>query len=99
MRNLEIHAFDDESDLDSAIQWGIVEHFDSVSCVSCDTPLGHSAVGEFARFCLVIDDEDAEWFVCLECAEPVVYGVNNEFFTRFVKTTYTGLLEEDLDFD
>lgn len=100
MRNLEIHAFDKSSDVDDAVQWGLVESLGGVVCAQCDADLGYSEdLGTFTQFCMVIDDEDTEWFVCFDCAEPVVYCLDNQFFVREIKSSYTGLLEEDLDFE
>lgn len=73
MRHLELHVLETETDIDLAIQAGLLngEQLASAECAECGDFAGHSPDG-FAPFAVVIDETDADWTLCLECVAPVV---------------------------
>lgn len=100
MRNIEIHCFESAEDIDEAIQAGLLlEELESTECNYCGESVGFLSLDEYFPFCLVFDDEDREWFVCQNCAEPVISGIGDETLYKPLEDSYTGMLEEDLDFE
>lgn len=73
MRHLELHVLETETDIDLAIQAGVLrtEQLASAECAECGDFVGHASNG-FAAFTVVIDETDADWALCLECSAPVV---------------------------
>jgi hypothetical protein len=97
MRNLELHTFETDTDIDEAIQSGLLEpnSFRQTECLSCNAPVGFIDELGFIPFVYVIDDEDREWFICLECAEPVLLGLSSEVVFKPL-TPMSQLLEDEL---
>ena len=103
MRSLEVHVIENDEDLDEAIQAGIVlqEHLDESECSDCGVEVAHaSGTQTFDAFCMVLDDSDRDWLVCLDCASSVVEGDFRQATTKpevfKPPTVYTQ--DDDLDF-
>jgi hypothetical protein len=104
MRSLEVHVIETDSDLNYAIQAGVVlvEHLEESECSDCGLGVAHSN-GEdaFDAFCVVLDDSDRDWLVCLDCASSVVEGDFRQATTKpevFKPPTVYSPAEEELDF-
>ena len=69
MRHIEMHLLENSKDLNSANNVGL-EVSDDEICEECQQPVGE-VKGTFVPFVLILDDE-AEWVVCAECAQPVL---------------------------
>lgn len=92
MRHIELHMLETDSDLDLALQAGLLEPEQLVStvCSDCDEYVAH--VGdEFIPFAVVLDDKDRVWFVCEDCSAPVTDGAIE--VTREV--SLEGLIDEE----
>ena len=77
MRAFEVHVLDKPSDIDLAIKAGVIEphRLDYSSCSECEESIGHVPLEEtFEPFCVVIDIDDNDWAVCIDCASPIVDG-------------------------
>ena len=103
MRSLEVHVIENDEDLDEAIQAGIVlqEHLEESECSDCGVEVAHaSGTQTFDAFCMVLDDSDRDWLVCLDCASSVVEGDFRQATTKpevfKPPTVYTQ--DDDLDF-
>jgi hypothetical protein len=98
MRSLELHLFEEEHDLDLAIQSGTIlpEQVASTKCQSCKGSLGFGAV-DFEPFIFVIDENDQDWTMCCECAGPIIEYVD-AFFPPVVRSHFYGDHEDDLDY-
>ena len=100
MRTLEIHCFESAEDIDEAIQAGILlEELKDAECNYCGDEVGFLSLDEYFPFCLVLDDEDKEWFVCHKCAEPIICSIGDDTLYKPLENSYIGMLEEDLDFE
>ena len=78
MRAFEVHVLDTPSDIDLAIKAGVLEphRLDYSSCSECEESIGHITLQEtFEPFCVVIDADDNDWVVCVDCASPIVDGL------------------------
>lgn len=74
MRALEVHIIETASDIDLAIQAGLLEphRLDSSACAECEELVGYgSNVDDFEPFCVVIDIDDNDWVVCIDCSAPL----------------------------
>lgn len=70
-RHIEMHLVEDSKDLHSAELAGL-DVYDDDKCENCYRVIGDSNDSkEFVPFLIILDDE-AEWIVCKECAEPVL---------------------------
>jgi len=99
MRNLELHSFEEPEDIDEAIQAGLLlEELQDAECYYCQDSVGFLSLDEYFPFCLIIDDEEREWFVCMKCAEPVLYGLTGDL-RKPLEEDYSWALAEDIDFD
>lgn len=96
MRSLEVHVFETEQDVDIAIQSGtaLPEQIAQTSCLECEGALGYSSLDGFEPFVFVIDENDQDWVVCIECASPIVDYVD-AFFPPIVTSRFTS---EDLEY-
>ncbi len=77
MRALEVHIIETASDIDLAIKAGLLEptQLNAVNCSDCEEEVGHTGgVEEFEPFAVVIDADDADWVVCIDCASPITDG-------------------------
>lgn len=77
MRALEVHIIETASDIDLAIKAGILEptRLNAVLCSDCEEEVGHTVdADEFEPFAVVIDSDDADWVVCIDCASPITDG-------------------------
>jgi hypothetical protein len=109
MRALELHIIETASDVDLAIKAGLLEphRLDYTSCSDCDDTVGHAATDEaFEPFCVVIDADDNDWVVCIDCASPITDGdlrkvVEPEMLQEFTnkKKLLSSLVDEYLDDD
>jgi hypothetical protein len=69
MIHIELHVIENPEDLDAAETAGL-GNYESESCESCFEAVGTTDDG-FVPFVVALDDE-AEWIVCAECAEPIL---------------------------
>ena len=99
MRSLEVHLFETDQDLDSAIQCGTMlpEQLASSSCTECDGKVGFEGLDGFEPFVCVIDENDQDWIVCGECAGPIIDYVD-AFFPPVTKSHFIHEDPEDLDY-
>lgn len=74
MQHIEVHVIESETDLDLALQAGIlsIEQLGHTECQECSTNVAYSAESEFSAFAVVINDADQDWALCMDCAGPVV---------------------------
>lgn len=95
MRHLEIHVIETDRDIDLAVQAGLLElgQLTASVCVDCDEPVGHSASNGFRPFTIVLEEEDEDWAVCIDCASPVVDG----HASSTDSVSYEALIDEELD--
>lgn len=70
MRHLEMHVIENSHDIVLAAEAG-VEAFSAEVCEVCSQDVGDNSGYNFRPF-VVILDEEAEWIVCVRCAEPVL---------------------------
>lgn len=78
MQHFEVHLLETESDIDLALQSGLltVDQLDNAECADCGNAVGHSA-GNFESFAVVIDEFDQDWATCSDCASSIVEGTSN----------------------
>lgn len=95
MRLLEIHMFETEDDITSAIQVGAIlpEQLIHSTCIDCKGGVGYAGL-DFEPFVIVIDENDQDWLVCCDCAKPVLNYVDS-FFPPIVRSHFLHL--EKLD--
>ena len=77
MRSLEVHVVETEADLEEAIEVGLFlpEQIRDSECSDCGIEVAHtSGESTFDPFCVVLDDSDRDWIVCLDCASSIVEG-------------------------
>lgn len=96
MRHLELHVLETETDIDLAIQAGLLngEQLASADCSECGDLVGHDSSG-FSGFAVVIDETDADWTLCLECAAPVIDNPLQYTATSFKLADLTETFDED----
>jgi hypothetical protein len=70
MRNIELHTIENSHDFIQANEVGL-DVSDNETCSTCFDPVGEDVTGQFIPFAVLLDDE-SEWIVCLECADPVL---------------------------
>jgi hypothetical protein len=73
MEHIELHIVDTSADLESCYKVGLLEEeviYDFI-CANCDNAVSHYEE-MFYSFVFVLS-EDAEWFICEECATPTIY--------------------------
>jgi len=101
MRSLEVHFFEEDRDLDLAIQSGTIlpEQIASNKCASCGGSIGFGSLDDFEPFIFVLDENDQDWVLCCECAGPIVDYVD-AFFPPVVYSPFAqaALADEDLDY-
>lgn len=99
MRHLEIHVIETEQDVDLALQSGLLslDRLDSTECADCALPVGHASTDGFEPFAVVIDENDFDWAVCVECASPVTDGVPIEDTESLELLMDLEDLDEDLE--
>ena len=97
MRSLEVHLFETEYDVDSAIQSGtaLPEQLAVSKCTECNGCVGYSCLDGFEPFVFVIDENDQDWVVCCECASPIIDYVD-AFFPPVTRSHFA--VDEDLDY-
>lgn len=78
MQHFEVHLVETESDIDLALQSGLltVDQLDNSECADCATRVGHAS-GSFETFAIVINEFDEDWALCSECSSPLVEGPVN----------------------
>lgn len=69
MRHIEMHLIETAHDVDAANTAGL-DLFEDESCEQCHEQVGTTDDG-FVAFVVCLDDE-AEWIICAECANPVL---------------------------
>lgn len=96
MRSLEVHVFETDTDLDNALQAGIVlpEQVALTKCAQCGDKVCYSGTDGYCPFVLVIDENDQDWMLCEDCASPITDYVD-AFFPPVVKSHF--LHEHDPD--
>lgn len=99
MRSLEVHLFETDSDLDSAIASGAVlpEQLIRTVCIDCQGPVGFAGL-EFEPFVVVIDENDQDWLACTDCAKAILNYVDT-FFPPVTKSHFAHHLTDDEEFD
>jgi hypothetical protein len=71
MRHIEMHLIENSHDIVLAAEAG-VEAYSAETCEVCSQEVGDNANAyAFLPFVVCLDDE-AEWIVCKQCAEPVL---------------------------
>ncbi len=71
MRHIELHLIENSEDQRQGNEIGLDSGDDEI-CETCFAAVGESVDGKkFVPFFIVLD-EDAEWIVCLDCADPVL---------------------------
>lgn len=71
MRHIELHTIENSEDQRLANEIGL-ETSDNEVCENCYAQVGVSFTGSsFNPFLIALDDE-SEWIICLECAEPLL---------------------------
>ena len=70
MRHIEMHVIETPHELGLADQAGL-DVFNEESCDNCLARVGEVEDAKFVPFVILLDD-DSEWFICKECAEPVL---------------------------
>lgn len=103
MRSLEVHVIETDDDLDEAVQAGIVlqEHLEESECSDCGVEVAHAGGQTFDAFCVVLDDSDRDWLVCLDCASSVVEGDFRQATSKpevFKPPTVYSQDDDDLEF-
>lgn len=96
MRHLELHVLETETDIDLAIQAGLLngEQLASAECAECGELVGHDSSG-FIGFAVVIDETDTDWTLCLECVAPVVDSPLQYNATSFKLDDLSETFDED----
>jgi len=81
MRSLEVHIFETDTDVDLALNAGIVlpEQIARTACVQCNTAVCYSGTSNFLPFVLVIDENDQDWTLCEDCASGITDYVDSYF--------------------
>jgi len=70
-RHIEMHLIENSKDLQLAETSGL-DVYEDDKCENCYRLVGDSGDSKvFVPFLIILDDE-AEWIVCKECAEPVL---------------------------
>ena len=94
MRSLEVHVFETDADVDSAVRVGLVlpEQMARTECVECDEAIAFSE-NSYTPFVLIIDENDQDWSLCEECAGPIIDYVD-AFFPPVTKSHFA---DEDLE--
>ena len=70
MKHIEMHTIEEPSDVTLANDAGL-DVYDDETCNNCQQEVGSTSKGTFVPFAVLLDDEN-EWIVCLDCAEPVL---------------------------
>lgn len=99
MRSLEMHLFEEETDIDLALKSGILlpEQLAHTVCTECDADIGFNAV-EFECFIVVIDENDQDWALCEECCSPMMDYVDT-YFPPVTKSHFAAPVDsDDLDY-
>lgn len=97
MRSFEIHLFETGSDLELALQGGIVtpERVASTTCSECDESVAYSGEPDkYVPFALTIDEDDHDWVLCVDCASPILD--HSEIFS--IADSVDLFTSDDLDF-
>jgi len=102
MRSLEVHVIETASDVESALTGGVLfpENLIDTSCSDCLEGIAYSGLDDFSPFCVVIDENNRDWAICIDCSSSVIDGAWRQA-TKLPEqysapNTYQG--EEDLDF-
>ena len=97
MRSFEIHLFETGSDLELALQGGIVtpERVASTTCSECEEFVAYSGEPDkYIPFALTIDEDDHDWVLCVDCASPILD--HSEIFS--IADSVDLFTSDDLDF-
>jgi hypothetical protein len=70
MRHIEVHLVESNDDRESLNIAGF-ELFEVETCEQCSEEVGAVEDAEFVAFVACLDEDD-EWIVCAECAEPIL---------------------------
>lgn len=94
MQHLEIHVLETETDIDLALQSGIltVDQLGHTECSECSSGVAYSGEAGFEPFLVVINEHDQDWPVCLDCASPVLEQVPSKGHT-----SYEMLIDDELE--
>jgi hypothetical protein len=95
MRHIELHIIETASDVDAACLSGLLDNgeVDGLVCSTCEESIGE-VNGVLYAFALVLDETDNAWFVCLDCASPVLAPDTDE-----PVELYGTLFDKHEDFD
>jgi len=75
MQQVELHVINNETDAGLAEESGLITFETDEFCENCSEAVAYSGNGRFAPCVLVlgdIDGEDVEYFICSECAAPIL---------------------------
>ena len=106
MRHIEVHVLETDADVSLALTSGLIEldDLDGATCSDCEESVGH-ADDTFYTFCVVLNEDDY-WFVCEDCATPVVHSESTipfvfEFggFVDGIDGMLTATFDDDIDLD
>jgi len=95
MKHIELHIIETASDVETACLSGLLDNgeVDGLVCSTCEESIGE-VNGVLYAFALVLDETDTAWFVCLDCATPVLAPDTNE-----PVELYGTLFDKHEDFD
>ena len=95
MKHIELHIIETARDVESACLSGLLGNgeIDGLVCSTCEESIGE-VNGVLYAFALVLDETDNAWFVCLDCASPVLAPETNE-----PVELYGTLFDKHEDFD
>lgn len=93
MQHLEVHVIESETDIDLALQAGVltVDQLGHTQCLECATGVAYSGEDGFAAFAIVINEHNQDWSVCMQCAGPMV---DQE---PYIEESYEALVDRDLE--
>ena len=75
MQQVELHIINDETDAGLAEDTGLIVFETDEFCANCRESVAYTEDGSFIPCVLVlgdVDGEDVEYFICTECAQPIV---------------------------
>lgn len=98
MRSLEVHVLETATDIGGALSAGTVspEQVIETTCSDCGEDVGYlDGMVDFIAFCVVIDENNRDWIVCLDCSASIVDGDWRQATTS--PERYAGV-DEDIEY-
>lgn len=98
MRHIELHVVQTPTDAEAAVAAGLLDdHFYLTDCANCGDEVG--ATEDFAPYVLCLDDQ-VQWTICLECAEPTTdpvldYETDDDFLDLDLDDEFDNFVEID----